>query len=158
VVSVAKPMKKAFTLVEILIAVSILGILAAIVMPQFRSHAYAARESAAKDNLRVLRTAIERYAAIHSDVPPGYANDDISNNPDYATFQNQMVTIEKYLTKIPENPFSGLAATRVLLDSEDFPAAATSTDQYGWIYKPSAKAIRLNWPGGDSENVSYFDY
>ena len=151
-------MKRGFTLVEILIAVSILGILAAIVLPQFRSHAYAARESAAKDNLRVLRVAIERYAAIHSDVPPGYQNDDTSNNPDYTSFYDQLVTVEKYLTKIPENPFSGLVDTKILLDSEDFPATAENTDTYGWIYKPSAKKIKLNWPGVDSEGISFFDY
>ena len=151
-------MKKGFTLVEILIAVSILGILAAIVLPQFRSHAYAARESAGKDNLRILRTAIERYAAMHSDVPPGYQDNDTSNNPTYTSFYDQLVTVEKYLTKIPENPFSGLVDTKILLDSEAFPATAENTDQYGWMYKPSAKKIKLNSPGTDSEGVSFFDY
>ena len=151
-------MKKGFTLVEILIAVSILGILAAIVLPQFRAHAYAARESAAKDNLRILRVAIERYAAMHSDVPPGYQNDDTSNNPNYTSFYDQLVTVEKYLTEIPENPFSGLVDTKILLDSEDFPATAENTNLYGWIYKPSAKKIKLNWPGVDSEGAIFYDY
>ncbi len=70
--------KYAFTLVEILIVVAILGILAAIVLPTFQDHVQQARESAAKDNLRILRNAIEVYAAQHNDVPPGYPNDDQS--------------------------------------------------------------------------------
>jgi len=45
-----------------------------------------------------------------------------------------------------------------LVDSEDFPATAENTDLYGWIYKPSAKKINLNWLGTDSEGISFFDY
>ncbi|GAH74356.1 unnamed protein product, partial [marine sediment metagenome] len=71
-------MKKAFTLVEILIVVAILGILAAIVIPQFQAHSQEAKEAAAKDNLRILRNAIELYAVQHGGVPPGYPAD----NPD----------------------------------------------------------------------------
>ena len=66
-------MKKAFTLVEILIVVAILGILATIALPTFQSHPQEAKESAAKDNLRILRNAIELFTAQHNDVPPGYA-------------------------------------------------------------------------------------
>ena len=71
-------MKKAFTLVEVLIVVAILGILAAIVLPVFRSHSQKAKESAAKDNLRILRNTIEIYAAQHNGIPPGYKNNDPS--------------------------------------------------------------------------------
>jgi general secretion pathway protein G len=151
-------MKKAFTLVEILIVVSILGILAAIVAPQFRSHAQAARESAAKDNLRVLRTTIERYAATHNGIPPGYQNNDTSNNPTALSFGRHLTFFEHYLLSIPENPFNGKASTRVIIDTEDFPSTPISTNQYGWIYKPATKTIKLNWPGVDSEGISYFDY
>jgi len=71
-------MKKAFTLVEILIVTAILGIMAAIVMPIFGEQVQLAKEAAAKDNLRVLRNVIERYAAEHNDVPPGYSDNDPS--------------------------------------------------------------------------------
>ena len=47
-------MKKAFTLVETLIVVAILGILTAIALPTFRGHIAEAKESAAKDILRIL--------------------------------------------------------------------------------------------------------
>lgn len=48
-------MNKGFSLVELLIVVAILGILAAIVMPEYQSHSQDAKEVAAKDNLRILR-------------------------------------------------------------------------------------------------------
>ncbi|RKY11715.1 MAG: hypothetical protein DRP65_03460, partial [Planctomycetota bacterium] len=50
-------MKKAFSLVELLIVVAILGILAAIVVPEFQTYTQQAKEAAAKDNLRILRNA-----------------------------------------------------------------------------------------------------
>ena len=55
--------KKAFTLVEILIVVVILGILAAIVIPRFSDASHQARESALKDNVRFLRSQIQLYKA-----------------------------------------------------------------------------------------------
>ncbi len=51
--------RKGFTLIEILIVVVILGILAAVVIPQFNSAAAESREAAAGSNLATVRQAIE---------------------------------------------------------------------------------------------------
>ena len=85
-------MKKAFTLVEILIVVTILGILAAIALPTFQGHIIQAKEAAAKDNLRILRNAIELYAAQHNDMPPGYINGDLENPLNAWFVSNQFTT------------------------------------------------------------------
>jgi type II secretion system protein G len=147
-------MKKAFTLVEVLIVVAIIGILAAIAIPRFQSHTELAKESAAKDNLRILRNAIGLYAAQHNDVPPGYTGLSVSSS----LFSKQMVHIDGgYISEMPENPFNRLTNVQMIPDGQDnFPAAPTGA--YGWIYKPQTREIRLDWPGTDSAGVAYFDY
>ena len=68
--------RRAFSLVELLIIVAILGILAAIVTPEFSGHIQKAKESAAKENLRIFREAVDRYAARNNAAAPGYPNND----------------------------------------------------------------------------------
>ncbi len=154
----SKRPSRAFTLVEILIVVAILGILAAIVMPEFQGHVQKAKESSAKDNLRILRNAIEVYAVDHMDTPPGYPNDDRTRTPNFMVMGRSLTEINHYLPEIPENPFNGSWQIKVLPDDETFPTAAEHTDLYGWIYQPKTKEIRLNWSGTDSEGNSYFSY
>lgn len=155
---VGKPgiMKRAFTLVEILIVVAILGILAAIVLPTFRGHIDEAREAAAKDTLRIVRNAIGFYAAQHNDVSPGYPNDDPTLTPGWTIFWAQMVRDGKYLPSLPENPFNENELIKVILNTEALPTEATG--QFGWIYKPATKDFRIDWPGTDSKGVSFYDY
>ena len=57
---------KGFTLVEILIVVVILGILAAIVIPQFTSASEAARASSLVTQLQSLRSQLELYQLEHN--------------------------------------------------------------------------------------------
>jgi len=145
-------MKKAFTLVEILIVVAILGILAAIALPTLQGHMTEAKESAAKDNLRILRQQIEIYTAQHNGVSPGYWGPGLI---DPRIFEREMID-GGYITKIPENPFNEMHNTQMIADGDDFPATATGA--YGWIYKPQTKQIRLDWPGADTKGIRYYDY
>ncbi|MBW8034660.1 MAG: prepilin-type N-terminal cleavage/methylation domain-containing protein [Planctomycetes bacterium] len=62
---------KGFTLVEILIVVVILGILAAIVIPQFSQASSEARVSSIKSNLQMVRSQIELYKIQHNEALPG---------------------------------------------------------------------------------------
>jgi len=62
--------KTGFTLVEILIVVIILGILAAIVIPQFTSASESAKESNLKSDLLTLRNQCELYRVQHGDNYP----------------------------------------------------------------------------------------
>ena len=150
--------KKAFTLIEILIVIAVLGILAALVIPQFQDYSQKAKEANAKANLKILRDAIERYAAQHGGVAPGYPNDDIDSSPSYMSFGRSMTDIEHHLSKMPENPFNNIRLMKVLKNDEAFPTEPTLPNFYGWIYKPATKTIKLNWPGTDSSGVAYFDY
>ena len=63
--------KSGFTLVEILIVVVILGILAAIVIPQFSEASTEAKESRLVSDLQMMRAQIELYKIQHNDRLPG---------------------------------------------------------------------------------------
>src|SRR6202012_2734477 len=62
--------KKGFTLIEILIVVIILGILAAIVIPQFSNASTSAKSSNLASQLQTLRSQIQLYKLQHNDVIP----------------------------------------------------------------------------------------
>ena len=61
---------RGFTLVEILIVVIILGILAAIVIPQFTNASQDARRSSLTSTLQTLRSQIELFKLQHGDRLP----------------------------------------------------------------------------------------
>jgi type II secretion system protein G len=56
-----KKSQKGFTLIELLIVVAIIGILAAIAIPQFASYRKKAFDSAAQSDLKTMRTELEGY-------------------------------------------------------------------------------------------------
>ena len=60
---------------EILIVVIILGILAAIVIPQFTNASQNARESSLQSTLQTLRSQIQLYKLQHSDALPDLITD-----------------------------------------------------------------------------------
>jgi general secretion pathway protein G len=68
-----QPRRTAFTLVEILIVVVILGILAAMVVPQFTSAAAESRDSSIKMNLNRIRQQLEIYREHHDGFYPTFA-------------------------------------------------------------------------------------
>mgnify|MGYP001029059879 CR=1 FL=1 len=149
-------MRNAFSLVEMVIVVAMIGIVAALVIPSFNGQTLQAKEAAAKDDLRALRNAIEFYAVRHRGVPPGYPDDDRARAPTEAAFRAQMSGPGRCLRAMPENPFNDLDTMHIIGNSEAFPSDATGT--YGWIYQPATKVIRLDWPGHDGGSVRYFDY
>ena len=164
---------KGFTLVEILIVVIILGIIAAMIIPQFSSASESARAAMLMDDLRVMRSQLEVFKAQHNGVPPGFPDCDTtkiptepemldhitkSSNPAGATaaINTPGYPYGPYMREIPANPFNGKSSVRVLRASDVLPNSPT--DQYGWIYQPSTMMFKSDCLGKDSNGVPYFDY
>lgn len=99
-----------FTLVELLIVVIILGILAAVVIPQFNSAANESKEAALASNLATVRQAIEMYKVQHDDAFPDGDTDfvlQLTGTTDIAGATSG-TTYGPYLrNNIPNEPFSG---------------------------------------------------
>ena len=168
-----KSRRGGFTLIEILIVVIILGILAAIVMPQFSNATTVARESTLREDLRYLRTQMSAFKYQHRDLMPGYAGGDRTAVPDEATFLDQMLRFSDefcttaasptvsirygpYLTKMPPNPLNG--KTAILVVTGAAMPAADDTQPHGWIYNPELEKLQVNLPGNDSAGVPYANY
>lgn len=164
--------RKAFTLVEILIVVVILGILAMIIIPQFSNASHQARENTLRDDLRFLRTQIGVFAAQHRDVTPGYPGGDRTASPTAADFVAQMTmhTSEAcatnavktavfkfgpYLTRMPTNPLNNDSNILIVDNGAAVPAPNGAT---GWIYKAETKEIIANLAGNDANGTPYTQY
>ncbi len=104
--------RRGFTLIEILIVVVILGILAAVVVPQFTNAADDANDAAVRTQLQTLRGQIELYRAQQSADPAllttGWT--DLINND--------------YLMIAPSNP---LASSTTI--------AAAAAANVGWVWR-----------------------
>jgi len=165
--------KKGFTLVELILVITILGILAALVLPTFQGNVATAKESASKSNLMTIRTQIELYKLQHNGYPPGYVN---GVGTDIATLVLQftgtttvtgivspsMIPVNPflygpYLKKIPKNPFNELSTIEYVGAGTAFAVAANGTSS-GWLYKKETAEIVMNWTGTDKVGVNYYDY
>lgn len=133
--------KRGFTLVEILIVVVILGILAAIVIPQFTQASTEAKTNSLCSNLQTLRSQIELYKVQHNDAVPT----DFEKQMIFCTSINGTINgtgskasdatycYGPYLERVPDNPFSG-SNSIVGWD------AGKETD--GWEYNATTGEIR----------------
>lgn len=61
--------ERGFTLIELLIVVAIIGILAAIAIPQYNSFRIRAYNASALSDLRVFRTVMESYLHSYAQYP-----------------------------------------------------------------------------------------
>jgi prepilin-type N-terminal cleavage/methylation domain-containing protein/prepilin-type processing-associated H-X9-DG protein len=73
----------AFTLTELLVALAIVAVLLALVLPAVQKAREAANKVVCAANLRQLALAAHHYHADHSRLPPGYLGPDPARNADF---------------------------------------------------------------------------
>jgi general secretion pathway protein G len=131
--------KRAFTLIEILIVVVILGILAAIVIPQFTDAAQDAALSSTQSQLQTVRSQIELYRIQHQGVLPDVVTDwtDLTDI--------DAVTGSRYLQQAPRN-----ALRLNAVDTVAGTAATTGTAaNVGWVWDAAEEQIYAVDMNGD---------
>lgn len=127
--------RHAFTLVELVIVVLVLGIIAAAAAPKLFDTANDARDNSTRHSLVVLRNALELYRATNAVYPDG---------ADMATELVPFLQGPFPSVQGGNNPNANIAA------STDEPINAPAGAQ-GWIYNETTGEIRVN-------DASMFDW
>jgi general secretion pathway protein G len=96
-----------FTLLELMVVISIIIILAAITLPQYQRTIVATREAVLRNDLRTMRSLIDQFAADKGRLPQSL----------------EELATEGYMREVPLDPFTG-AADWAITTGED----PTSTD------------------------------
>jgi general secretion pathway protein G len=126
--------KGGFTLVEVLVIVTIIGVLAAIVVPQYQSSTKEAKLACLASNLHAVRKQIELYKIHHNGVLPAVvadAGDDFARRMTKKTDGSGTAGTEygPYLERMPVNEFNRRGTVRV-------GGAAAGADTDGWRFDP----------------------
>jgi len=163
----------AFTLVEVLVVVILLGILAAVVVPQFSTATANARASMLRDDLRIMRMQIAVFTEQHLGIPPGFPLGKIEDGASEQVFIDHMTLASNmycqladlgtegypygpYMREMMTNPINDMATIRIIAANEPLPTVAAGT--HGWIYCPSRPAFFSDAVGCDDTGVSYIEY
>jgi len=96
--------KSGFTLIELLIVVAIVGILAAIAIPNFLMAQTRAKVSRAQSDMRVIAGALSTYRVDHNRLPDSWPAG--VNRYDFLSRMQALSTPVDYLTSLPEDPFN----------------------------------------------------
>lgn len=114
---------RAFTLVEVLIVIVIIGILAAITIPRFASATDDARTSSTQSTLSGVRSSIATYRM----------NAVINGSDPYPTLAELLDgTVVKF--DIPPNPFTGVGGVQAVSSTQADARTVVSPTGAGWNY------------------------
>ncbi len=95
--------ERGFTLIELLVVMAIIGSLLAIAVPRYFRSLEHARETVLKQDLSILREAIDKY------------NSDLNKYPEKLSD----LVDHRYIRALPVDPFTKLTDTWTLIPSDD---------------------------------------
>ena len=141
-----------FTVVEILIVVTILGILAAIVIPQFNNASQDDRKNSLNSQLQTVRSKLELYKMQHLDQLPtalavggagivGWTQMVEKTNADQSTTSSP--AFGPYLQQPPINPLNNSSGVAVIKGNTDYGAggSANNSGSVGFILNSTTGKI-----------------
>lgn len=143
----SKSRNSGFTLVELIIVVTVLAILAALVIPKFTDASVRAQAAATQDQLRSVRTVLERYKLDHNDSYPDIGDlwGVVTSKTDADGTLNAAGDYGPYIKGTPENPFT---------DSSTVVAFGAGTATDGWEYDVTETPV-INAVGFDEATGTY---
>jgi general secretion pathway protein G len=94
--------KKGFTLIELMIVITIIGILVSIAQPNFQKAIIRAKETSLRKSLFVLRDVIDQYYTDHGNYPETL----------------EILVEEHYIRAIPEDPFTRSKTSWIVIPPE----------------------------------------
>lgn len=152
--------RKAFTLIELLIVVAIIGILAAIAVPNFLNAQIRAKIARVQSDHKSLSTALESYMVDHSRYPGDHDLDEYMGGQ-HGLFD--LTTPVSYMASLPSDPFvvKKLAGMGNLGNTNAY--AANGRDDYEMgsgsdnpgQYKKQAYSLMSYGPDYDDDNSSH---
>jgi type IV pilus assembly protein PilA len=152
---------RGYSAVEMLIAAALLGLLAAVAIPQFAAPDDATREAELISALETFRSAIDTYWSQHEALPAQDGDgallvEQLGSTTDAAgrVGEGARHRLGPYLPEggCPRNPFSGEDSVRVVDHMPGRPSGDSA-----WIYDRSSGQVRCNVPGATPDGTLYFE-
>jgi len=126
-----------FTLLELLIVVALIGIIAALAVPQFKNTPRKAKEAVLKEDLYILRDVIDQHFTDKGKYPSSL----------------QDLVEAGYLRKIPNDPITGSSETWVIETVPPSEGDDGADDAGGGVYDVHSGA-----PGTALDGTSYSEW
>ena len=123
-----KTNQKGFTLIEMLIVISLIGILASIATPNFQRYIIRAKEASLRRTLFVLRDVIDQYYGDHGRYPDSL--EDLAEG--------------KYIRSVPKDPFTNSTSTWVIIPPEGSAEEGGVYDVHSGSYLVSLQGVPYN--------------